>query len=116
MPVLCGRRPADRPMGRSRLVAVGAPGMGGVDPAAPSSRNRVLTALQRRIATIIGELPEAAQFALAGGGALIARGDVEGETRDLDFFGPAPQDVNQLLPAVEQALQDARSGRLDCAN
>jgi hypothetical protein len=48
----------------------------------------VLTPLQRRIATIIGGLPEAELFALAGGGALIARGDVDRQTRDLDFFGP----------------------------
>ncbi|HVC70264.1 MAG TPA: nucleotidyl transferase AbiEii/AbiGii toxin family protein [Acidimicrobiales bacterium] len=67
----------------------------------------MLTPLQRRIAAIIGGLPEAEQFALAGGGALIARGDVERQTRDLDFFGPAPQDVNRLMPAVEKALQDA---------
>lgn len=66
----------------------------------------MLTPLQRRIATIIGGLPEAEQFALAGGGALIVRGDVERQTRDLDFFGPAPQDVDRLMPAVERALQD----------
>jgi len=66
----------------------------------------VLTPLQRRIATIISGLPEAEQFALAGGAALIARGDVERQTRDLDFFGPAPADVDRLVPAVERALQD----------
>jgi hypothetical protein len=81
--------------------------MGAVDPATPQRRNRVLTPLQRRIATIIGGLPEAEQFALAGGGALIARGDVERQTRDLDFFGPGPNDVDRLIPAVERALQDA---------
>jgi len=77
-----------------------------VDPSAPQCRNRVLTPLQRRIATIISGLPEAEKFALAGGGALIARGDVVRQTRDLDFFGPAPEDVDRLMPAVERALQD----------
>lgn len=67
----------------------------------------MLTPLQRRIATIISGLPEAEQFALAGGAALIARGDVERQTRDLDFFGPAPADVDRLVPAVERALEGA---------
>jgi hypothetical protein len=67
----------------------------------------VLTPLQRRIATIIGELPEAELFALAGGGALIARGDVDRQTRDLDFFGPDAVRVDNLVPAVERALHDA---------
>lgn len=67
----------------------------------------MLTPIQRRIATIIGGLPEAEQFALAGGAALIARGDVERQTRDLDFFGPAASDVDRLVPAAERALMDA---------
>jgi hypothetical protein len=75
--------------------------MGGVDPGAPQYRNRVLTPLQRRIATIIGGLPEAELFALAGGGALIVRGDVERQTRDFHFFGPA-----RTMSTVERALED----------
>ncbi len=56
---------------------------------------------------IIGKLPEAELFALAGGGALIARGDVDRQTRDLDFFGPDPAGVDKLVPAVERALHEA---------
>jgi len=67
----------------------------------------VLTLLQQRIATIIGALPEADGFALAGGAALIARGDVDRGTRDLDFFGLSRSAVDRLVPAVEQALRDA---------
>ncbi len=67
----------------------------------------MLTLLQRRIATIIGKLPEAELFALAGGGALIARGDVDRQTRDLDFFGPDLAGVDKLVPAVERALHEA---------
>jgi hypothetical protein len=67
----------------------------------------VLTPLQRRIATIVGKLPEAELFALAGGGALIARGDVDRQTRDLDFFGPDAAGVEKLVPAVERALHEA---------
>ena len=64
----------------------------------------MLTPLQRRV-TIIGGLPEADGFALAGGAALIARGDVDRGTRDLDFFGLSRLAVDQLVPAVERALQ-----------
>jgi hypothetical protein len=52
-------------------------------------------------------LAEAERFALAGGAALIARGHVHRETRDLDFFGLTPDAVDRLLPALDQALQDA---------
>jgi hypothetical protein len=38
---------------------------------------------------------------------LIERGDVERSTRDLDFFGPTPDDVDRLAPVVEAALQEA---------
>ena len=44
---------------------------------------------------IIGKLPEAELFALAGGGALIVRGDVDRQTRDLDFFGPDAAGVDR---------------------
>ncbi len=46
-------------------------------------------------------------FALAGGGALIVRGDVDRQTRDLDFFGPDAAGVDRLVPFVENALQEA---------
>jgi Nucleotidyl transferase AbiEii toxin, Type IV TA system len=67
----------------------------------------VLTPLQRQIALIVGNLPAANQFALAGGAALIARGDVDRLTRDLDFFGPSSQEVDRLVPEVERALREA---------
>jgi hypothetical protein len=67
----------------------------------------VLTPLQERVAAIIAALPEADGFALAGGAALIARGDVDRRTRDLDFFGLTPDAVDHLLPAVDRALGEA---------
>ena len=47
----------------------------------------MLSPLQERVAEIIAGLKEAEGFALAGGAALIVRGDVRRQTRDLDFFG-----------------------------
>jgi hypothetical protein len=68
----------------------------------------LLTPFQERIAAIISGLAEAEGFALAGGGALIVRGDVDRGTRDLDFFGLTPESVNGLAPAVELALTAAK--------
>jgi hypothetical protein len=67
----------------------------------------VLSPLQERVAAIVSGLPEAAEFALAGGAALITRGDVERETEDLDFFATGPEAVGKLLPALEVALAEA---------
>ena len=67
----------------------------------------MLSPLQERVAEIIAGLKEAEGFALAGGAALIVRGDVRRQTRDLDFFGLTAAAVDRLLPAVERALQDA---------
>lgn len=67
----------------------------------------MLTPLQEQVARIIAGLAEAEDFALAGGAALIARGEIQRETRDLDFFGLAPDDVDRLVPAVDCALQEA---------
>ena len=64
----------------------------------------MLSPLQRQVAQIIAGLEEAEEFALAGGAALIARGDVQRETRDLDFFGLTSASVDRLVPAVERAL------------
>ena len=47
------------------------------------------------------------EFALAGGAALIARGDVQRQTRDLDFFGLSGDAVDRLAPAVRRALSAA---------
>ena len=67
----------------------------------------MLTPLQEQVAAIVASLAEAESFALAGGAALIARGDVQRQTRDLDFFGLTPDDVDRLVPAVDRALQKA---------
>lgn len=71
----------------------------------------VLSALQQRVARIIADLPEAEDFALAGGAALVLARVVERETRDLDYFGPSADDVDALLGAVEAA---ALAAGLDC--
>jgi hypothetical protein len=67
----------------------------------------VLTALQEQVAAIVASLAEAESFALAGGAALIARGDVQRQTRDLDFFGLTPAAVDRPVPAVDRALREA---------
>ena len=64
----------------------------------------MLTALQQDVATIISGLEEAEGFALAGGAALIIRGDVDRQTRDLDFFGLSTEAVDRLIPVAERAL------------
>jgi hypothetical protein len=79
--------------------------VGDVVPSPPGSRTCVLSPLQQRIATVVASLPEAENFALAGGAALIVHGAVERTTRDLDFFGLEPDAVDRLAPAAERALQ-----------
>lgn len=64
----------------------------------------VLSALQQRVARIVADLPEADEFALAGGAALVLARIVDRQTRDLDFFGPSATDVDTLVDAVEAAL------------
>ena len=60
----------------------------------------MLTPLQQRLLDAIGQLPEAAGFALAGGAALIVRGTVERRTHDLDFFiGHADVDADTIAAA-----------------
>jgi hypothetical protein len=67
----------------------------------------VLSSLQERVAAIVAGLDEADEFALAGGAALIVRGEIDRRTRDLDFFGLSGEAVDRLLPAVEAALAEA---------
>jgi hypothetical protein len=74
----------------------------------------VLSRLQEQVAAIIAGLDEAEGFALAGGAALIARGDVERRTRDLDFFGLTVDAVDRLLPVAERALVAAGLGSSGC--
>jgi hypothetical protein len=65
----------------------------------------VLSTLQQRVAVLIAELSEAADFALAGGAALIARGDIDRATRDLDYFAEDPRRVQTVLPHVVERLE-----------
>ena len=67
----------------------------------------MLTPLQQRVARIVADLPDADDFVLAGGGALIARGDVDRTTRDLDYFATRPERVLELLPHLVAALEEA---------
>jgi hypothetical protein len=67
----------------------------------------VLTAFQEEVARLLTALPEASGFALAGGAALILRGDVDRATEDLDFFAPPPSQVESLLPALRHTLTEA---------
>jgi hypothetical protein len=67
----------------------------------------VLSSLQLQVAQIVGGLPEADGFALAGGAALVLSQIVDRETRDLDFFGASADEVDRLLPSVRAALSEA---------
>ncbi|NNN20848.1 MAG: nucleotidyl transferase AbiEii/AbiGii toxin family protein [Acidimicrobiales bacterium] len=67
----------------------------------------MLSSFQEYVAKIISTLDEAKEFALAGGAALILRGDVERLTRDLDFFGISTSNVDQLVTAAIKALHDS---------
>lgn len=67
----------------------------------------MLSPLQELVAAMIAGLPESEDFALAGGAALIVRGDVDRGTRDLDFFGLNAAAVDRLAPAAERALRRA---------
>jgi hypothetical protein len=60
--------------------------------------------MQQRVARLVATLPEADQFALAGGATLVLAGIVDRETRDLDFFGPSCDDVDVLADVFEAAL------------
>jgi hypothetical protein len=67
----------------------------------------MLSPLQEQVAAIISSLPEANEFALAGGAALIVRGEIERDTRDLDFFGLNAAAVDRLTPVVQSQLTRA---------
>lgn len=67
----------------------------------------MLTPLQRRVAEIVADVAQNSQFALAGGAALIARGDIDRKTRDLDFFTPDSSEIASVVPQIETALRNA---------
>ncbi len=65
----------------------------------------MLSPLQRRVAAPFRELPDATEFALAGGGALILHGEIDRLTRDLDYFAIDPPSVDRVLPVFEAAAR-----------
>ena len=58
---------------------------------------------QVRVATLVLGLPEATEFALAGGAALIMHDVTDRATRDLDCFGPTIDAVDRLCASVVDA-------------
>ena len=81
--------------------------MGRLALAPPRGCACVLSPLQQRVARILAALDEAENFALAGGAALIVRGDIDRKTRDIDFFGLSAAAVDRLVPVAQQALREA---------
>lgn len=67
----------------------------------------MLSDIQKTVRRIVAQLPEAADFALAGGAALIISGVVDRLTKDLDFFTPYPNPVGPLAQAAQAALEAA---------
>lgn len=65
----------------------------------------MLSPLQELILRLAAPLPEAHGFALAGGAAIITRGIVDRTTNDLDLFGAAAPDVQQLADALSEILR-----------
>ena len=63
----------------------------------------MLSPLKEQVARIVASLAEADDFTLAGGAALIVRGDVDRETRDPDFFGLSAVAVDRLVHVLEFA-------------
>lgn len=64
----------------------------------------MLTPLQEQIAQIIGVALEGSDFALAGGAAIISRGIVDRQTRDLDFFGSSSPVLTERLQSIIDSL------------
>jgi hypothetical protein len=66
-----------------------------------------LSEFQRLVlARVLELLPRESSFALAGGGALIARGITERVTEDLDLFTSEQRDVRYAATVVEQGLTE----------
>ncbi len=66
-----------------------------------------LSDIQRHVASVVLSLPEATEFALAGGAALIFHEVTKRATRDLDCFGPSLESVDRLVPVAAARLRDA---------
>jgi len=59
------------------------------------------------VAALFAGLSEASGFVLAGGAALIARGEIDRRTRDLDFFATDAAQVDQVVPIFEATVRNA---------
>jgi predicted nucleotidyltransferase component of viral defense system len=59
------------------------------------------------VAALFAGLSEASGFVLAGGAALIARGEIDRLTRDLDFFATDAAQVDQVVPIFEATVRNA---------
>ncbi len=68
----------------------------------------MITRLQRAVARAFFALPDSAGFAVAGGAALIARGLVDRQTKDVDVFTPAPPaaPIPHVVAAYERSLAE----------
>ena len=67
----------------------------------------MLSELQQEIVAIVVDSTSDQQFALAGGAALILKGLVDRQTRDLDFFAREPEAVDRVVESVDDALRAA---------
>lgn len=79
--------------------------MGGLVTPTWQGRRCVLSRLQKQVAALLRDLPEASDFALAGGAALILHGETERLTQDLDYFAVDPGAVDRLVPAFVAAAR-----------
>ena len=59
------------------------------------------------MAALFSGLSEASGFVLAGGEALIARGEIDRLTRDLNFFATDAAQVDQVVPIFEATVRNA---------
>lgn len=69
----------------------------------------MLSELQQEIVAIVVDSTSDQQFALAGGAALILKGLVDRQTRDLDFFAREPEAVDRVVESVDDALRAAKT-------
>lgn len=81
--------------------------MGRSSPSVARAPPGVLNKFQREIIAVVTEATSRERFALAGGAALMAKGLVDRETQDLDFFAREPEAVGRVVESVEAALHSA---------
>lgn len=92
-------RPVERTPCAGRLVRVS------VLPAGAAAR--VLSEFQQEIMAIVVDSTSDQRFALAGGAALILKGLVDRQTRDLHFSAREPEAVDRIAGSVDDALRAA---------